>query len=89
MCPIGFVTCAVKIGTKKITNNFIVCKHLMRPVTIGRDFIYQNDIKVSYCRTVVTCQEKEFQNLDNEFSDVFSSDSRDIGQPHTPDKNGH
>ena len=40
LCPIGFATCEVEIGNKKIQNNFIICKHLMRPVIIGRDFIY-------------------------------------------------
>ena len=62
LCPIGFVTCVVEIGTKKITNNFIVCKHLMRPVIITRDFIYHNDIKVSYYRngeTKLKMQEEE------------------------------
>ena len=63
LCPIGFVTCAVEIGTKKITNNFIVYKHLMRPVIIGRDFIYQNDIKVFYYRNGETKLEMQEEEL--------------------------
>ena len=50
------------MGNKKITNNFIICKHLMRPVIIGRDFIYKNDMKTSYYRsghTKIEFQEEE------------------------------
>ena len=39
------------MGNKKITNNFIICKYLMQPVIIGRDFTYKNDMKISYYRS--------------------------------------
>ena len=62
LCPIGFATCEVEISNKKIQNNFIICKHPMHPVIIGRDFIYKNDMKISYYRsghTKLEFQEEE------------------------------
>ena len=61
--PHRVVTLMVENGTKKITNNFIVYKHLMRPVIIGRDFIYQNDIKVSCYRNGKTKLEMQEEEL--------------------------
>ena len=61
--PIGFATCEVEISNKKIQNDFIICKHLMHPVIIGRDFIYKNDMKISYYRSSHTKLEFQEEEL--------------------------
>ena len=32
-------------------HDFVVCKHLMRPLILGREFLYQNKLKVYYSKT--------------------------------------
>ena len=38
--------CTFKLGEKEFTYNFIVCKHLLRPMIIGVDFLKQKQIFV-------------------------------------------
>ena len=38
----------VQLGDVSFENDFIVCKHLMRPLILGKDFIYKHSLKVSY-----------------------------------------
>ena len=44
LAPVGFMTC-------NITLDFVVCKHLMRPLILGREFLYENELKVYYSKT--------------------------------------
>ena len=48
LSPLGITQCTFHIGEKEFTFNFIVCKHLLRPVIIGADFLRQNHIFVGY-----------------------------------------
>ena len=50
LASIGFTMCKVTLGNRIFENNLIVCKHLMRPLILGRDFVYQNEFKVSYAK---------------------------------------
>ena len=50
LAPIGFTTCKITLGNRTFENNLIVCKHLMRPLILGRDFVYENELKVSYVK---------------------------------------
>ena len=46
LSPLGTTQCTFHIGEKEFKFNFIVCKHLLRPVIIGVDFLRQNHIFV-------------------------------------------
>ena len=48
LAPIGFTMCKLTLGNKTFENNLIVCKHSMRPLILGRDFVYENELKVFY-----------------------------------------
>ena len=48
MAPVGLVNCTLMLGDTSFNYNFIVCKNLIRPVILGRDFIIQNHIAVRY-----------------------------------------
>ena len=50
LAPIGFTTCKLALGNKTFENDPIACKHLMRPLILGRDFIYENELKVFYAK---------------------------------------
>ena len=50
LAPIGFTTCKLTLGNKTFESDLIVCKHLMRPLILGRDFIYENELKVFYAK---------------------------------------
>ena len=53
LAPIGFTTCKVTLGNKTFENDLIVCKHLMRPLILGRDFVYENELKVFMQKMVI------------------------------------
>ena len=46
LSPIGTTQCTFKLGEKEFTYTFIVCKHLLRPMIIGADFLKQKQIFV-------------------------------------------
>ena len=50
LAPIGFAKCKLTLGNKTFENDLIVCKHLMRPLILGRDFVYENELKVFYAK---------------------------------------
>ena len=50
LAPISFATCKLTLGNKTFENDLIVCKHLMRPLILGRDFVYENELKVFYVK---------------------------------------
>ena len=47
LSPIGTTQCTFKLGEKEFTYTLIVCKHLLRAMIIGADFLKQKQI---YCR---------------------------------------
>ena len=50
LAPVGFITCNVTLGNKTFQNDFVVCKHLMRPLILGREFLFENELKVYYSK---------------------------------------
>ena len=48
LAPIGLVNCTFMLGDTTFNFDFIVCKNLTRPLTLGRDFLIQNYISVRY-----------------------------------------
>ena len=51
----GRTRCEVNINGRTFFQTFIVCKHLKRPMILGRDFSIQNCIGISWTKTN-TCQ---------------------------------
>ena len=51
LAPVGFMICDITLGNKTFKNDFVVCKHLMRPLILGREFLYDNELKVNYSKT--------------------------------------
>ena len=45
LAPLGVVTYKVQLGDISFENDLIVCKHLMRPLILGKDFIYKHSLK--------------------------------------------
>ena len=55
LAPVGFITCTTTLGNKTFQHDFVVCKHLMRPIILGREFLFENELKVYYSKTA-ECQ---------------------------------
>ena len=51
LAPVGFMICDITLGNKTFRHDFVVCKHLMRPLILGREFLYKNELKVYYSKT--------------------------------------
>ena len=51
LAPLGFMTCNITLGNKTFHHDFVVCKHLMRPLILGREFLFKNELKVYYSKT--------------------------------------
>ena len=49
--PLGFITSYITLGNKTFQHDFIVCKYLMRPLILGREFLFKNELKVYYSKT--------------------------------------
>ena len=47
----GKTKCEININEKIFYQTFIVCKHLKRPIILGRDFSIQNCIRISWTKT--------------------------------------
>ena len=48
LAPIGLINCTFELGGTKFNCDFIVCKHLTKPLILGRDFLIHNHISVRY-----------------------------------------
>ena len=46
LMPLGLINCSFELGKIRFNSDFIVCKHLTRPLILGRDFLIQNHIMV-------------------------------------------
>ena len=51
LAPLGFMTSNITLENKTFQHDFIVCKHLMRPLILGREFLFKNELKVYYSKT--------------------------------------
>ena len=51
LTPMGFITCNITLGNKTFQHDFVVCKHLMRPLILGREFLFENELEVYYSKT--------------------------------------
>ena len=51
----GRTKCEININSKIFYQTFIVCEHLKRPTILGRDFLIQNCITISWTKSN-TCQ---------------------------------
>ena len=51
LAPVGFVTYNITLGNKSFQHDFVVCKHLVRPLILGREFLYENGLKIYYSKT--------------------------------------
>ena len=47
----GRTKCKININGKIFYQTFIMCKHLKRPIILGRDFSIQNCIGISWTKT--------------------------------------
>ena len=62
LSPLGIVNCTFDLGKTIFINDFIVCKNLMRPLILGRDFLMKNHITVRYAeigKCILNCQQEE------------------------------
>ena len=48
LTPLGMINYSFKLGKIRFNSNLIICKNLMRPLILGRDFLMQNHITVQY-----------------------------------------
>ena len=48
LTPLGMINCSFELGNIRFNSNLIICRNLMRPLTLGRDFLMQNHINVRY-----------------------------------------
>ena len=63
LAPVGLVNCTFELGRTKFRSDFIVCKNLIRPLILGRDFLIQNHVSVKYSengRCILDHQQQEF-----------------------------
>ena len=51
LAPVGFITCNITLGNRTFQHDFVVCKHLMQPLILGREFLFENEWKVYYSKT--------------------------------------
>ena len=51
LAPVRFITCNITLGNKTFQHDFVVCKHLMRPLILRREFLFENELKVYYSKT--------------------------------------
>ena len=51
LSPLGFITSNITLGNKTFQHDFVVCKHLMRPLILGREFLFKNELEVYYSKT--------------------------------------
>ena len=62
LTPLGMINCSFELGKIKFNSNLIVFRNLMRPLILGRDFLMQNHITVSYAedgKCVLDYQQQE------------------------------
>ena len=62
LAPVRLVNCTFELARSKFRNDFMVCKNLTRPLTLGRDFLIQNHVSVRYSengRCILDYQQQE------------------------------
>ena len=48
LVPLGLVRSSFILGTERFSTKVIVCKHLVRPLILGEDFLRNNQIGIYY-----------------------------------------
>ena len=51
LAAVGFIACDITLGNKTFTHDLITCEYLMRPLILGWEFLYGNELKVYYSKT--------------------------------------
>ena len=51
LAPLGFMTSNITLGNKIFQHDFVICKHLIRPLILRREFLFKNELKVYYSKT--------------------------------------
>ena len=62
LAPVGLENCTFELGRTKFRSDFIVCKNLIRPLILGRDFLIQNHVSIRYSkngRCILDYQQQE------------------------------
>ena len=60
--PLGMIHCSFELGKITFNSNHIVCRNLIRPLILGRDFLLQHHITVHYAadgRCILDYQQHE------------------------------
>ena len=63
LTPLGMIYCSFELGKIKFNSNLIVCRNLIRPLILGRDFLLQHHITVCYAadgKCILDYQQQEF-----------------------------
>ena len=60
---LGIVTCSFILGTENFTTEVTVCKHLVRPLILGEDFLRKNRIGIYYSELGKCILERKQQEL--------------------------
>ena len=48
LTPLGMIHCSFELGKIRFHSNLIVCRNLIQPLILGRDFLLQHHITVQY-----------------------------------------
>ena len=62
LVPLGIVTCSFILGTENFSTEVIVCKHLVRPLILGEDFLRRSQIGIYYSelgKCILECKQQE------------------------------
>ena len=62
LSPLGMIHCSIELGKIKFNSNLIVCRNLTQPLILGRNFLLQHHITVSYAadgKCVLDYQQQE------------------------------
>ena len=62
LTPLGIVTCSFVLGPESFSTKMIVCKHLIRALIFGEDFLQRNQIGIYYSKLgkcILECEQQE------------------------------
>ena len=62
LTPLGIICCSFELGNVRFHNNLIICRNVTQPLILGRDFLLQHHITVSYAengKCVLAYQQQE------------------------------
>ena len=62
LTPLGMISCSFELGNIRFHNSLIICRNLIQPLILGRDFLLQHHITVHYAengKCVLAYQQQE------------------------------